>query len=154
MRERVDVYSLACVAYELFTGKPPFSSETNLGLLLQHATDVVPPMNAALRSLGNLAHARKVNVDVRGFQTTIGRFAANAAKHDNATKRVATGSAADREMAAARVLDLTVYGVDGDTSISFPDVVRAIREGDQNAVDIAVGRARTTLDRAGALIVQ
>ncbi|HSY24324.1 MAG TPA: protein kinase [Polyangiaceae bacterium] len=46
MRERVDVYSLACVAYELFTGKPPFASETNLGLLLQHATDAVPPMNA------------------------------------------------------------------------------------------------------------
>lgn len=119
-----------------------------------HFTAYVPAMNAALRSLGNLAHARKVNVDVRAFQTTIRRFAANAAKHDNATKRVATGNAADREMEAARVLDLTAYGVDGDTSIAFPDVVRAIREGDQNAVDIAVGRARTALDRAGTLIVQ
>jgi serine/threonine protein kinase len=51
MRERVDVYSLACVAYELLTGKPPFSSETNLGLLLQHATDVVPPMTLARADL-------------------------------------------------------------------------------------------------------
>jgi len=32
--------------------------------------------------------------------------------------------------------------------------VRAIREGDQNAVDIAVARTRTTLDRAGSLIAQ
>jgi hypothetical protein len=95
-----------------------------------------------------------VNVDVRGFQTTIRRFAANAARHDAATKRVATGSRADRELEAARVLDLTVYGVEGDTAISFPDVVRAIREGDQNAVDIAVARTRTTLDRAGSLIAQ
>ncbi|MGA2394285.1 MAG: M28 family peptidase [Candidatus Lustribacter sp.] len=119
-----------------------------------HFTAYVAPMNGALRNLANLAHARKVNVDVRGFQTTIRRFAANAARHDAATKRVATGSRADRELEAARVLDLTVYGVEGDTAISFPDVVRAIREGDQNAVDIAVARTRTTLDRAGSLIAQ
>jgi serine/threonine-protein kinase len=46
LRERVDVYSLACIAYELFTGRPPFVSETNLGLLLQHATDPVPPLSS------------------------------------------------------------------------------------------------------------
>jgi hypothetical protein len=32
--------------------------------------------------------------------------------------------------------------------------VRAIREGDQNAIDLAVARARTTIDRSGALIAQ
>ncbi len=44
LRDRVDVYSLACIAYELFTGRPPFSAPTNLGLLLQHASDTVPPL--------------------------------------------------------------------------------------------------------------
>jgi serine/threonine-protein kinase len=45
LSERVDVYSLACIAYELFAGRPPFSSETNLGLLIQHANEAVPPLN-------------------------------------------------------------------------------------------------------------
>jgi serine/threonine protein kinase len=45
--ERVDVYSLACIAYELFTGRPPFVSETNVGLLLRHATEAVPAMRRA-----------------------------------------------------------------------------------------------------------
>jgi serine/threonine-protein kinase len=44
-RERVDVYSLACIAYELFTGRLPFVSETNIRILLQHATEPVPPLN-------------------------------------------------------------------------------------------------------------
>jgi eukaryotic-like serine/threonine-protein kinase len=40
---RADVYSLACVAYELFTGRPPFDGAGTMGLLLQHATAPVPP---------------------------------------------------------------------------------------------------------------
>ena len=47
MRERIDVYSLACMAYELFAGRPPFTSETNMGLLMQHATEAIPPLNGA-----------------------------------------------------------------------------------------------------------
>ncbi len=40
---RADVYSLACVAYELFTGRPPFDGAGTMGLLLQHAMAPVPP---------------------------------------------------------------------------------------------------------------
>jgi serine/threonine-protein kinase len=47
LRDRVDVYSLACIAYELFVGRPPFSSATNLGLLIQQASAAVPPMKRA-----------------------------------------------------------------------------------------------------------
>jgi len=117
-----------------------------------HFTAYIGGMNSALRAFAALARASRVNVDTRGFTLTIQRFATAAARSDAATKRVATGGAADRELEAARVLDLIAYGVDGDTGISFPDVVRAIREGDQNAVDLAVARARSTIDRAGTLI--
>jgi N-acetylated-alpha-linked acidic dipeptidase len=117
-----------------------------------HFNAYVGPMNAALRNLAGLARTRHVNIDTRGFDASIRRFAANANRHDVATKRVATGNLSDRELEAARSLDLAAYGVDGDTGISFPDVVRAISEGDQNAVDLAVGRARQTIDRAGTLI--
>lgn len=33
---RADVYSLACVLYELLTGEPPYTADTPMGILLQH----------------------------------------------------------------------------------------------------------------------
>jgi serine/threonine protein kinase len=46
LRARADVYSLACVAYELVTGRPPFGANTSLGLLVKHATAPVCPPSA------------------------------------------------------------------------------------------------------------
>jgi len=43
LANRGDVYSLACVAYELFTGKPPFQAPTLRALLLKHANSEAPP---------------------------------------------------------------------------------------------------------------
>jgi serine/threonine-protein kinase len=42
LRARADVYSLACVCYELFTGRPPFRGEATVEVLMQHATEPVP----------------------------------------------------------------------------------------------------------------
>jgi len=119
-----------------------------------HFSAYVGPMASAVRGLAALARLHRVSLDARGFDNSIRRFAASAARSDAATKRVATGDAADRELEAARILDLSAYGIDGDTGITFPDVARAIRQGDQSAVDLAVARARTTIDRSGALIAQ
>lgn len=126
----------------------------NADVIPYHFSAYVPLMLSALRNLGTLARTRKVNLDARGFQTSIQRFAGEAARHDAATKRVAPASTADREMEAARILDLATYGIEGATYVAFPDVVRAVQEGDQNAVDLAVSRARTTIERSGTLISQ
>lgn len=38
-----DVYALGCIAYELFTGSPPFSGETDMNILSQHVLHEPPP---------------------------------------------------------------------------------------------------------------
>jgi eukaryotic-like serine/threonine-protein kinase len=51
LRSRADVYSIACVAYEILTGATPFDGAGNLGMLLQHATKVVAPPSSIRPSL-------------------------------------------------------------------------------------------------------
>jgi len=41
---RADVYSLACVLYELITGEPPYTADTPMGILLQHLQAPPPPL--------------------------------------------------------------------------------------------------------------
>jgi serine/threonine-protein kinase len=41
--ERADVYSLACIAYEMVTGSAPFDAEGNTAMMLQHAVEPVKP---------------------------------------------------------------------------------------------------------------
>jgi len=44
---RSDVYSLACVLYEMLAGHPPFSGGTAQAILARHALDPVPPLRTA-----------------------------------------------------------------------------------------------------------
>ena len=44
---RSDLYSLACVLYEMLAGHPPFSGGTAQAILARHALDPVPPLRTA-----------------------------------------------------------------------------------------------------------
>jgi len=48
---RSDLYSLACVLYEMLAGHPPFLGGTAQAILARHALDPVPPLRTARRTV-------------------------------------------------------------------------------------------------------
>ncbi len=48
---RSDIYSLACVLYEMLAGYPPFTASTAQAVLARHVTDPVPPITTVRSSV-------------------------------------------------------------------------------------------------------
>jgi len=48
---RSDVYSLACVLYEMLAGQPPFTGATGQAVLARHVTDSAPPITTVRSSV-------------------------------------------------------------------------------------------------------
>ena len=49
--QRADIYSLACVAFHVLTGRPPFPRDTELGTLVAHAREPRPDASAVNHDL-------------------------------------------------------------------------------------------------------
>lgn len=111
-----------------------------------------PLMRSALSQLRARATAARTPVDVGALQTTIDAFAATAARFDALTARAANVAAADRALAAARILNLAAYGADGSAASLFPELSRALTAANSGALDVALSRTRSAIDRAGELL--
>lgn len=124
------------------------------GVVPYHFGAYVLPMRTALHALGAAAKTQHLSFDTNGFYVSVKHYATAAARCDAATARGASRVDPALELEAARNIDLTAYGVDGNTAVTFPDVARAVHDGNQAAVNLAVARTRTTLERAAQLIAR
>lgn len=117
LRSRADVYSLACVAYELLTGHPPFDGSGNGGLLLQHAMrPVPPPSNRCVRVPKELDHAvlRALEKDPRARTPSISAF-----RHDLVAAR--RGSLEPERILLAEDNDSSRHALQLFLAMEFPN---------------------------------
>jgi len=79
LEARTDIYSLACVLYEMLGGQPPFQADTVRAMLAKHVTEVprsVRTLRAEVRSTVDLALAKALAKDPAQRFATVAEFLA------------------------------------------------------------------------------
>jgi serine/threonine-protein kinase len=77
--QRSVVYSLGCIAYEMLAGRPPFTADTAVGVLIGHLTLDVPPLprpHAETTPTLELALVRSLEKDPAARFATAAQFVA------------------------------------------------------------------------------
>lgn len=118
---RSDQYSLACVLYEMISGRPPFMAPTPQGVCVKHATEVAPALQTAAGDVPpavDRAVARALEKDPDARFPTICEFATALASP------LATHEAPGTMVASISVLPFASVGRDPDAA-SFAEGLTA-----------------------------
>jgi serine/threonine-protein kinase len=147
-----DQYALACVGYELLTGRPPFSGDDLVAMLLAHANNPVPGTGSAAL---DAVFARALAKDPTHRYPTVSQFVAAL---DHAAAQIPDHPAPRRKrrwwipttavVAAAIIAGLLVWLW---PSSDAPSGWQAVRGPDQVSYDVPAGWQRS--DQAGLSLV-
>jgi hypothetical protein len=112
---RSDIYSLACVTYEMLAGAPPFQGSSGVAIMARHTLDPVPPLHSVRPNLPaglETAVARALAKVPADRYASAGQFAA-ALEAGAKTRPRASRTRARKAALAAAVLLLTVTATAG-----------------------------------------
>jgi len=125
---RSDLYSLGIVAYELLTGKLPFTGETAMAIAYKHLSDRVPPPSSILPDLpdeldGFVAAATDRDRELRPESADVMRMDLDAISHQLPTARRLSGLVQDIPSVTVEGGETTEVGVRLETA-SIPRMER------------------------------
>lgn len=106
-----DIYSLACVVYEMLAGQPPFTGPTAMALLARHSLDSIPSLKIVRGTVPDAVEDAIVRamakVPADRFHSAMD-FAAALTDHDGAARRRRESSAT--QASAAKIAEQVAGG--------------------------------------------
>jgi serine/threonine-protein kinase len=129
---RSDIYSAACVLYELVTGRPPFTGDSPVSIAYQHVReDPQPPsaINPAITDPEDAVILTGLAKDRESRYASADAFAADVAAVAAGRAPVLAGAAAAAVSASSPADATTVLGTTTMLGVSDPDRTQAIPQG-------------------------